>query len=128
MKEEILAAVGEIFFASKINGAASQLNLSVKFVKSIEDLIEYAGLGPRLIILDLNNNRFDPIQAIKVLKANDSLRDIPLVGFLSHVQVDLIKRAEAAGCDRVMPRSAFSANLLKILNHKGDEEHEELLN
>src|SRR5688572_33244549 len=108
MNTEILAAVGEIFFASKINGAASHLNISVKFVKSIEDLIEHAGARPRLIILDLNNNRFDPISAIKELKANEALREIPIVGFLSHVQVDLMKRAEAAGCDRVMPRSAFS--------------------
>jgi len=44
-----------------------------------------------------------------------------LLGFLSHVQVDLQRAAIAAGCDEVMPRSAFSANLNQILSRESNK-------
>jgi hypothetical protein len=39
-----------------------------------------------------------------------------MVGFLSHVQVDLAEQARAAGCDEVMPRSKFTRDLAQILS------------
>jgi hypothetical protein len=41
---------------------------------------------------------------------------VRMVGFLSHVQVDLAEQARAAGCDEVMPRSKFTQNLAEILS------------
>jgi hypothetical protein len=40
---------------------------------------------------------------------------VRVVGFLSHVQTELAAQARAAGCDEVMPRSAFTQNLMTIL-------------
>jgi len=40
----------------------------------------------------------------------------PRCGLLSHVQVDLAVQAQKAGCDEVMPRSAFTQNLASILS------------
>jgi hypothetical protein len=37
------------------------------------------------------------------------------VGFLSHVQTELAELARAAGCQDVMPRSKFTAELAQIL-------------
>jgi hypothetical protein len=39
---------------------------------------------------------------------------------LSHVQTDLAARAREAGCDEVMPRSAFTQNLARILSAARD--------
>jgi CheY-like chemotaxis protein len=50
------------------------------------------------------------------LKADQQLRSIPLLGFFSHVQTELQCQAEAAGFDRVIPRSAFSKYLGEILS------------
>src|SRR5262249_13237777 len=97
-------------------GTAAQCRVSVKFVRKLEDLLSEARNEPALILLDLNNSRFDAVEAIERLKADESSRLIPITGFLSHVQVDLKNRAEAAGCDTVMPRSEFSANLGEILS------------
>lgn len=117
MSKKILAAVSDMIFASKINGAASQISANVTFVKSIDKLIEQANnLSPELIILDLNNPRFDSLNAIKDLKASSSLRSVPIVGFLSHVQTELRHKAQEAGCDFVMPRSQFNTNLPQILS------------
>jgi len=45
-----------------------------------------------------------------------------IVGFVSHVQGDLKVKAQEAGCDVVMPRSAFSQNLPSILRRHGAED------
>jgi hypothetical protein len=37
------------------------------------------------------------------------------VGFLSHVQTELAEKALAAGCQEVLPRSKFTADLAEIL-------------
>jgi hypothetical protein len=40
---------------------------------------------------------------------------MPVIGFLSHVDKDLAREAEAAGVSQVMPRSQFSENLPDLL-------------
>jgi hypothetical protein len=57
----------------------------------------------------------DPIEVLKIIKGEASMKDVPVVGFLSHVQLDLKQAAEAAGCDYVIPRSAFSMKLPEIV-------------
>ena len=48
-----------------------------------------------------------------------------IVGFLNHLQGDLKVKAVEAGCDTVMPRSAFSQSLPNLLRRYGIEEEEE---
>jgi hypothetical protein len=47
------------------------------------------------------------------------------VGFVSHVQGDLKVKAQEAGCDVVMPRSAFSQTLPSLLRRHGAQEESE---
>ena len=116
MSRTIIAVVDDLFFASRIRGAAQQLSLSVSFARTKDGLIEAAlQERPALIICDLHARQIDPIGLARDLKENHLLRGIPLVGFLSHVQVELQKAAQAAGFDQVMPRSAFTKNLPQIL-------------
>ena len=52
-----------------------------------------------------------------------------IVGFVSHVQGDLKVKAQEAGCDVVMPRSAFSQNLVSILRrHGADDDTDDTFN
>ena len=112
----VIAAVDDMFFAAKIRGAAAGAGREVEFVKSQQQLEEKISKTPvSLIIIDLNSERMDSIEIIRVLKSNQASCAIPVIGFLSHVQVDLMQRAREAGCDEVMARSAFSANLPEIL-------------
>ena len=48
-----------------------------------------------------------------------------IVGFLNHLQGDLKMKAIEAGCDTVMPRSAFSQSLPNLLRRYGMEEEDE---
>jgi len=116
MNRRVLAAVDDLFFASKIRGTAEQLNVTVEFARKADTLFDLAKAEtPDLVILDLNSEKLDAVALARDLKADETLRDIPLVGFLSHVQTDLMRRAQEAGVDQVMPRSAFTKFLPQIL-------------
>ena len=106
--------VDDMFFASKINAAAAQAGRQIERIKNREQLEQLRAAPPSLVIVDLNSDRIDPIEAIEFLKSTAELRAIPVVAFVSHVQTELIRRAQAAGCDYVLPRSAFSQMLNEI--------------
>ena len=112
----ILAAVDDLLFASKISTAARQLGVDVVFVKSPDEVLSHARtVRPELVIFDLNSQRTDPLATIKALKATSGLADVRTIGFVSHVQTELIDSARQAGVDEVLARSAFSARLGEIL-------------
>jgi hypothetical protein len=50
------------------------------------------------------------------MKADPSLKTIRTLGYVSHVQTDVIAAARAAGVDEVLARSAFSERLGQILS------------
>jgi CheY-like chemotaxis protein len=119
MPRTVLAVVDDLFFASKIRGTAEQLGVAVKFARTAQALIKATRREQvALIICDLHSQNVDLNELAKQLKADDQLRSIPLLGFFSHVQTELQTQAEQAGFDRVIPRSAFNAQLVQIL--KGD--------
>ncbi len=125
MSKAIIAAVEDIFFASKIRAAAEHLGLEVRFARSLEEAIESARREPHaLIIADLHSQKCDPFALAGRIKTDETLRAVSLLGFFSHVQTELQQRALAAGFDRVMPRSAFSKNLAEILKSDGEANRE----
>ena len=112
----ILAAVDDLMFASKISTSAKQLGLEVVFVRSRDEVLRQArALRPRLAIFDLNNSRTEPLATIAAFKADPDLAAIRTIGFVSHVQTELIEAARHSGVDEVLARSAFSAKLAEIL-------------
>lgn len=116
MPKNVIAAVDDLFFASKIRGTAEQFGVTVSFPRKIEGLIESALENqPAVIIVDLHSQKIDPIELARQLKADERLREIPLIGFFSHVQTELQEQAQAAGFDQVMPRSMFTRNLTLIV-------------
>jgi len=114
-REKVAVLVDDMFFGAKINSAASACGRTVTRVKSQEQLEELAANPPSLIIVDLNSDRLNPLEAIRFLKASTELIRVPIVGFVSHVQTDLIQSAQSAGCDYVLPRSAFTQLLVEIV-------------
>ncbi len=120
-KKKILAVVEDLLFTVKISDAAKRAGLEVEFVKSERDVIEKAtSEKPLLIILDLNFSSVQPLKLITKLKSNSDIKQISLIGYLSHVQGELKQQAQEAGANIVMARSAFSQNLPQILKrHSG---------
>jgi PleD family two-component response regulator len=120
-KKKILAVVEDLLFTVKISDAAKRAGLEVEFVKSERDVIEKAtSEKPLLIILDLNFSAVQPLKLISKMKSNGDMKQISVIGYLSHVQGELKQQAQEAGANIVMARSAFSQNLPQILKrHSG---------
>jgi len=118
--KRVLAVVNDLFFSVKLTEAAKRSGLNLEFVKEGELVLEKAGEKPSLIIFDLNFDAVEPLKLISALKGQPSTKGISLIGYLSHVQVDLKQKAQEAGCDMVLARSAFSQNLPQIFKrHTG---------
>jgi CheY-like chemotaxis protein len=117
MARRVLAAVEDLLFRSKISETASSLGIEAEFPRSRGKLLEALRESPPdLLIFDLNSTRFEPLTLLRTVKSDDASKDVPIVGFLSHVQKGLAVAAREAGCDRVMARSAFTKDLPKILS------------
>lgn len=115
-KPLVIAAVDDLFFSAKIEAAAKAAGVELIQANNSRVLDEQLqGVTPNLIILDLNSKACLPFESIRRIKADQRLRGIPVVGFFSHVQVELERAAQEAGCDHILPRSVFSARLSKIL-------------
>jgi PleD family two-component response regulator len=112
----ILAAVEDLLFRSKISETASSLGIEAVFPRNPRRLLEAMRESPTdLLVVDLNSARFEPLTLLKSVSSDEATRDVPTVGFLSHVQKDLAVAAREAGCDRVIARSAFTKDLPRIL-------------
>jgi PleD family two-component response regulator len=120
-KKKILAVVEDLMFTVKIADAAKRAGLDVEFVKSERDVIDKATHEkPLLVILDLNFEAVQPLKLISQMKNDGEMKQISLIGYLSHVQGELKQQAQEAGANIVMARSAFSQNLQQILKrHSG---------
>lgn len=116
VKDRVAILVDDMFFTAKINAAAVECGRQIERVKSRELLEGLVANPPSLVIIDLNSDRLDPLEAIRLLKSRSELSAVPVVSFVSHVQTELIRQAQAAGCDYVLPRSAFTQMLLEIVS------------
>src|SRR5256714_675266 len=111
-----IAVVDDMFFISKIRETGKALGMVVNFPRNLDALrATIAEDVPELILVDLHHQKLDAIQLASELKANERLKGVLLLGFFSHVQVDLQRQAVQAGYDAVLPRSIFFRDLAKIL-------------
>ena len=92
------------------------MGVTLAFARSPDEVLREARESrPTLMIFDLNARTLDPIGTIKALKADPGLCGIATLGFVSHVDSDVIAAARGAGIDEVLARSAFIARLAEIL-------------
>ncbi len=114
----ILAAVTDLFFVGKIIAAAKRVGVPVEFVRSEPELLQKTESLPAMLLLDLNEARLNPLSLVARLKDDPLRRDVRVIAFLSHVQTDLRRAADQAGCDLVLPRSVFSQQLDDLLRER----------
>jgi len=116
MSRTVISVVDDMFFASKIRAVAEAVGTEISFPRSREALLQKAReVKPQLIIVDLHNQKIEPVDLARQLKSDEELQGIRLLGFFSHVQTELQRNALNAGFDQVLPRSAFSRDLQKLL-------------
>jgi hypothetical protein len=125
----IFCFIDDLFFQAKIQETAKKLGVKVEFVKGEKETVSRiidspAAEKPTLVVFDLNNLNAKPMTLIPKFKTKFK-KATSIVGFLNHLQGDLKMKAIEAGCDTVMPRSAFSQSLPNLLRRYGLEEEDE---
>lgn len=113
----ILAVVTDLMFSSRIRAAASAVGADVRFARPPEDVADTVRrLRPDMLLLDLNDRSVDAVATVARLKSDPETSKTRIVGFVSHVQADVVAAARGAGIDEVLARSAFVARLPVLLS------------
>lgn len=99
----------DLIFVSRVTGTAAALGLHMRAVRSAADLLRLADEDrPACVLLDLHNAGLDIAAVVRHLKSEAGPF---IVGYGSHVDVATLRAARDAGCDLVLPRSAFVEQL-----------------
>jgi len=109
----VLVAVPDLFFATRIATVARLQGVAYEVVNPAQVAARAKAASPRLVIVDLHAP--GGIEAVRALRADPATRELPVVGFYSHVDQATRALALEAGASEVLPRSAFTVRLAEIL-------------
>lgn len=76
----------------------------IEAVDGADSLKKTAAERPDLILMDLGMPVMDGWEATRKIKANDSLKHIPIIAVTSHAMVGDEIEARKAGCDDYLPK------------------------
>jgi hypothetical protein len=102
-----VALVRDLMFSSRIRATANDLGVAIRMLRDPRQLP--AAGGSRLLV-DLNQEG-----AIEAAEAWKQSTGGTAIGFVSHVDVETVNRARAAGVDQVVARSRFVEVLPELL-------------
>src|SRR5215211_5823622 len=105
----------DLFFTSKVTGTARELGHRVLVVGNAalaSAMIEQ--WHPKVVFVDLAAG--DLVSPAALLAFRALAPGTPFVAFGSHVDTASLAAAGAAGCDPVLPRSKFSAELPGLIH------------
>ena len=111
----VVALVDDLMFLSRIREAARGAGAAVRAARGPTDLVSGARDGGQLVLVDADSSRLPWAEAVGALRADPSLAALPVVAFVSHVHAERAEAARAAGCTRVLSRSAFVQELPRLL-------------
>lgn len=114
MNRKVVVLVDDLFWRSKIEHAVGSAGQTAEFLTGVDAVGKLAAADVSVLLVDLAL-RQEPFTALAALKKDAKRKAIPVIGFYEHVRKDLREKAEAAGCDEVLPRSAFATRLAEIV-------------
>lgn len=103
----VLALVDDLMLLSRVREAARGAGVEVRPVRQPAQLLEGVRDGGGLVVVDADSSRLPWSDALATLRRENLLDTVPIVAFFSHVHPEQAEKARAAGCDRVLARSAF---------------------
>lgn len=105
----------DLFFTSKVVGTAQMLGHRVVVVGGADlALAHLRAWSPRVVFVDLAAG--DLVTSPRLLQYIEAAPPgTPFVAFGSHVDTARLAEARAAGCDPVLPRSRFTAELPALI-------------
>ena len=115
----VLVAIRDLFFSSKVDAAIAASGAAAPArAKRGEPLLEQVRAGrPSRLVVELGAE--GAIDAIRAIKSDAELATTEVVGYCRHTEIERIRAAKAAGCDRVLTQGELAELLPRILS--GDE-------
>jgi hypothetical protein len=97
----------DLLFGSKVEGALRAAGHEVTRYDG-DDMARAAVPESDLLIVDLTADNFDGAMLVESMQMGRELEGVPALGFYSHVDQDVRRRADEAGFDLVVPRSRMN--------------------
>ena len=110
----IVALPADLMFGARIRATAEAVAGQVLLARSADEVLNGVAGGARRVLLDLEHRGVDAVRLIEQLRAEHG-RDIHILTYSSHTNVDRMRAAREAGADRVVARSAFVQQLPQLL-------------
>ena len=97
----------DLLFGSKVEGA---LRAAGHYVTRYDgdDMARAAVPESDLLVVDLTADSYDGAMLVESMQMGRELEGVPTLGFYSHVEQDVRRRADEAGFDLVVPRSRMN--------------------
>lgn len=109
----------DLLFSTKVTGTASVLGQEVAVAGDVAKAVELCRARPAAyVIIDLGMAEIEIETAVAQLR--EAAGAVPTIAYGSHVDKARLDEARAAGCDEVLPRSKFSAELPALLRRYFD--------
>lgn len=111
----IVFLTNDLMFSSRVTGAGQRLGMPVTVVPSAERAMAVCNQDQvRLVLVDLTLPALDMGPLVAELKATHSAPKILAYG--PHVHKNQLTAAQQAGCDRVLTRGQFNAQMDALLS------------
>jgi len=115
-QKTILVGVTDIFFYTKVRDALMAKGYQIERARTQQEVVEKASATiPSAFVVNMNDERFNALQALESLKADARLRAIPILAFANHEEVDTFNRARALGVTKIVSRNEFSFRLRDLV-------------
>jgi len=104
----------DLVFPSRVAGAAAKIGARMETAASEPALLTKVETAETLVLLDLTTSGIDPAQLVTKLKSQ-SPPPRAVIAFGPHVHEAKLEAARTAGCDLVLSRGQFDAQIGTIL-------------
>ena len=115
-RKTICVVADDVFFSSKIENTAKNLDIDIVKVRNREELQDkIEGRTLDLVIIDLASRKIDAEEVFAELKNSKKHSEVFCIGYLPHVERELADKFRKKGVNLVIPRSKFSREMGTII-------------
>lgn len=106
----VLVVVNDVFFYTKIRDALRPQGYVLERARTQEEVPEKVeALRPVALILNMNEEKLDAFRALEQIKGHDRFKNIPVLAFANHEEVETWRRARERGVTKIVSRNEFSS-------------------
>jgi PleD family two-component response regulator len=115
-QKTILVAVNDMFFYTKLRNALKPKGYTLERARAQDEVREKASaLKPAAAVLNMNDPSVDGLKALEALRTDQASKQLPVLAFANHEEVETWNRAKALGVTKIVSRNEFSARTKELI-------------